>query len=878
MSTPELSASYEPAKVEPRVYARWEAGGFFHAEPNDDREAFSVVIPPPNVTGSLHVGHALDMTVQDAVVRQARMAGYNAVWIPGTDHAGIATQNVVERQLAAEGSSRHELGRQALIERVWQLKEDSGGLILDQLRRLGCSCDWDREVFTLDAQRSKAVREVFATLYEQGLIYRGHRLINWCPRCQTALSDIEVEHADADGELALLRYPAADGDGDGVVVATTRVETMLGDTAVAVHPDDERYAGLVGTRLRLPLVERDIPIVADERIDPEFGTGALKVTPAHDPNDYEIGITHDLEAVDVMTDEAAISAAGGPYEGLDRFAARERVKTDLDAAGLLVSVEARTHPLGHCSRCDTVVEPRMSEQWFVSVAPLAEKAAAAVRDGRTRFVPESNAKGFLDWLDHLRDWCISRQIWWGHRIPAWYDAEGNVTVRRTDPSEAEVAEHGLTQDPDVLDTWFSSALWPFSALGWPDDTPELAAWYPTSTLITGYDINTFWVSRMLMTGLHFLGEVPFGVVFNHGLVRDKFGRKMSKSFGNSIDPLELIDSYGADAVRFALLRASSPVGADVPLAEEWVEGAGRFTNKLWNAARFVLGELDGAGIEPTASPAPGDVTHLEDRWILSRLEETIRAATAGFAAYDLGRVAREVYQFLWNDYCDWYLELAKLRADGTAAQTLAFVLDRTLRLLHPITPFVTEAVWDALVEPADGDALMMAPWPQADSGHIDRTAETEMAAVQAVVEALRSFRADHDLSPAAQMEVTAVADEETTRVLSAGLDGITRLAGIQQWSFAQKAPQQHPVGKVVAAGAELYVPLAGLIDLAEERARLGRELEHAGAEVARAEGKLANTDFVSKAPAEVVQGERDKLADWQATRDRLQAQLAELGG
>ncbi|HWB70596.1 MAG TPA: valine--tRNA ligase [Egibacteraceae bacterium] len=870
--TRELSKTYDPSGVEPRLYAWWEQRGFFHAEP-DGREPFCIVIPLPNVTGSLHVGHALDHSIQDALIRWQRMRGANAMWQPGTDHAGIATQNVVERQLAAEGLSRHDVGREAFLERVWAWREQSGGLILRQMRRLGASCDWAREAFTLDEPRSRAVREVFCSLYEQGLVYRGNRIINWCPRCRTALSDIEVDHADEAGELAYLRYPGSDG-GPGVVVATTRVETMLGDTAVAIHPDDERWAPLVGTSVSLPLMERQIPVVADDAVDPAFGTGAVKVTPAHDPNDYDIAQRHGLDVVDVMTDGATISANGGAYEGLERFEARRRIKDDLAALGLLVRVEPRTHPVGHCSRCGTVVEPRLSDQWFVKVGPLAEAAAGAVRDGRTRFVPERNAKGFLDWLEHLHDWCISRQIWWGHRIPAWYDDDGGVHVLRVDPTSEEVAARGLRRDPDVLDTWFSSALWPFSTLGWPDDTPELRTWYPTSVLVTGYDINTFWVSRMLMMGLHFMDDVPFETVLNHGLVRDRHGKKMSKSFGNVIDPLELIDRYGADALRFALLRASVP-GLDVPLAEEWVEGGRRFANKLWNAARFVLLKL--GDVTPAAGLPPADTLQLEDRWVLSRLAATRAAVDEALAAYDLSRAARALYHFVWDEYCDWYLELAKLREDRAARQVLAHVLDVAVRLLHPIAPFVTEEIWRALTVADDDTSLMRSAWPALGSGHPDPDAEAQMQALQEAVTELRRFRADHALAPSDRIDVVAVADEASRAVLAAGVDGISRLAGVGQWTFAAGSPQQEAVGKLVVSGAELFVPLSGLVDLEQECDRLRRELERARAELGRARGKLANPGFVAKAPQQVVQAERDKTVGWQATIDKLTAQLDELG-
>ena len=866
-----LPPQYDPGAIEAPLYDWWDASGHFHAEPDDAGEPFSIVIPPPNVTGSLHIGHALDNTIQDVLVRRARMQGRNAVWLPGTDHAGIATQNVVEKQLAAEGLSRHDLGREAFVERVWAWREQSGGQILRQLRRLGATCDWSREAFTFDEARSRAVRDVFVTWYEQGLIYRGNRLINWCPRCRTALSDIEVDHSDEDGQLVRIRYPATDGS-EGVVVATTRPETMLGDTAVAVHPDDDRYRDLVGRTLLLPLLDREIPVVADEHVDRAFGTGALKVTPAHDPDDYDIAQRHGLPAIDVLTDDAAVNGNGGPYEGLDRFAARTKVQEDLDRLGLLVGVEARQHAVGHCSRCGTVIEPRLSDQWFVAVRELADAAIAAVEDGRTTFVPERSGKTFLDWLRNLHDWCISRQLWWGHRIPAWYDADGGIHVYREDPSADEVAAKGLQhQDPDVLDTWFSSQLWPFTTLGWPEATQELKVWYPTSVLVTGYDINTFWVSRMLMAGLHLLGDVPFRTVLNHGLVRDRHGKKMSKSFGNVVDPLDLIDRYGADALRYALLRAAAP-GQDVPLAEEWVEGGKRFANKLWNAARLVLARADGT--RPDAGP-PDDVDlQLEDRWILSRLEATRAEVDAAYDALDVAPAVRALYSFVWDEYCDWYLELAKLRDDAASRRVLVVVLDQALRLLHPIVPFVTEALWQEVTGAARERSLMTSPWPSS-LGPRDEAAEERFRALQDVVGGLRQFRAEHGLAPSIRIDVVAVAGSARA-VLEAGVEGARRLAGVASWTFADAAPAGTAVGKVVAAGSELYVPLEGVVDLAEERERLQRALDRARGELRRAEAKLGNAAFVARAPDALVAAEREKVARWAATAAQLDEQLQEL--
>jgi len=867
LGAPARAKAYDPAEVEERIYRWWEESGFFHAEPDDPGDPFVIVMPPPNVTGSLHIGHALTSSVEDAFIRYHRMIGDNAVWLPGMDHAGIATQTVVERQLAAEGLTRHDLGREAFLERVWAWKAESGGQILRQQRKLGASCDWEREAFTFDEQRSRAVRAVFCTLHEQGLIYRGNRLINWDPVAGTALSDIEVDHETVEGELAYLRYPGADGS-EGVVVATTRPETMLGDTAVAVHPDDDRYRHLVGRTVLLPLMDREIPVVADDHVDPAFGTGAVKITPAHDPNDYELGQRHGLPVIDVMTDAARINANGGPYEGLDRYEARARVKADLDALGLLVRVEPITHAVGVSSRSGVVLEPRLSDQWFVRMAPLAGPAVAAMRDGRTRFVPERATKPFVDWLENLHDWCISRQLWWGHRIPAWYDRDGGVHVYREDPSPELVQELGLVQDPDVLDTWFSSQLWPFTTLGWPDDTPELRAWYPNTVLETGYDINAIWVSKMLMIGLHLLGDVPFGVVWNHGLVRDQYGKKMSKSVGNVIDPLDFIDRYGADALRYALLRAANP-GQDVPLAEEWVEGGRRFANKLWNAARFVLAR---PGVAAAGAPGPlpdrADL-RVEDRWILSRLEATRAAAAAAYDVYDVAEATQGIYAFIWDEYCDWYLELTKLRDDEAADRVLAHVLDRALRLLHPIMPFVTEELWRTLVRADDRTALIRAPFPAPAPELRDEAAEAEVAALQETVTELRRFRATHRLAPSVRLRVVAVGG-----ALEAGVEAVRRLAGVEDWSASATAPTGEPVGRVVLADGELYVRLTGLVDVEEERRRLRAEIERAASELERAGRKLANPGFVAKAAPALVQAERDKLAQWENSRTQLENQLA----
>ncbi|MCL2395735.1 MAG: valine--tRNA ligase, partial [Acidimicrobiaceae bacterium] len=746
-----LPAQYSPAEVEGRRYEAWAAAGYFTADAGSAAPPFTIVIPPPNVTGSLHIGHALDHTLMDALVRRRRMQGYNTLWLPGMDHAGIATQNVVERELAMEGLSRHDLGREAFVDRVWQWKAESGGTILGQMRRLGDSVDWSRERFTMDAGLSRAVQTMFQRLYSDGLIYRAERIINWCPRCLTALSDIEVEHSDDDGELVSIRY--GEGD-DQIVVATTRVETMLGDTGVAVHPDDPRYGHLVGRQIVLPLTGRSIPVVADPHVDPEFGTGAVKVTPAHDPDDFEIGRRHDLPSMVIM-DERAVITAPGPFEGLDRFEARPAVLTALRAEGRVVA-ERRpyVHAVGHCSRCGTTVEPRLSLQWFVKVGPLAKAAGDAVRDGRVRIYPAEMAARYFDWVDDMHDWCISRQLWWGHRIPIWYGPAGEVVC--VGPDDAPPERDGWRQDPDVLDTWFSSGLWPFSTLGWPDDTPDLRAFYPTSVLLTGYDILFFWVARMMLFGVYAMADagpadaVPFRQVALHGLVRDQYGKKMSKSRGNTVDPLDWIDRFGADATRFTLARGATP-GGDVAVSEEWVAGSRNFCNKLWNAVRFALlnGVRHPAGAE---LPAAARLS-VPDRWILSRLGAVTAEIDALYEEFEFAKICDTLYHFAWDEVCDWYLELVKpalAPADEASAgaaeatrQVLGEVLDRLLRLIHPLLPFVTEELWTALT---GGDSVVVARWPgELAPLEADPAAETEIAALMRLVTEVRRFRSDQGL-------------------------------------------------------------------------------------------------------------------------------------
>ncbi len=884
-----LPPVYDPARVETKWYAYWEESGFFRAEAEPGREPFCIVIPPPNVTGNLHIGHALNNTIQDILIRWRRMQGRAALWLPGTDHAGIATQAVVEKELAKEGLTRQQLGRERFLERVWAWKERYEANIIGQLKRLGCSCDWTRTRFTMDPGLSRAVEEVFVRYYEKGLIYRGDYIVNWCPRCETAISDLEVNHEPAEGKLWHILYPFVDGplpDGRrGVVVATTRPETMLGDTAVAVHPDDDRYRDLVGRTVRLPLVGREIPIVADAFVDPSFGTGAVKVTPAHDPDDFECGRRHGLPLVQVIGQDGRMTAAAGPaYAGLDRFAARAAVVRDLEAQGLLVGVEEHTHAVGRCDRCDTVVEPLVSRQWFVRMGPLAGPAMEVVRQGLVRFVPERFTKIYLNWLENVRDWCISRQLWWGHRIPAWECRDcGETVVAREREAPANCPRCGgarLERDPDVLDTWFSSALWPFSTLGWPDeDAPDLRDFYPTDVLVTGYDIIFFWVARMIFSALEFTGRIPFRHVLVTGLVRDHLGRKMSKSLGNGVDPLEVIEKYGADTLRFTLVTGNTP-GNDQRFHWEKVEGARNFCNKIWNAARFALGHLE--GFDP-AGEAPGpEELELADRWILSRLDAVTAEATGALERFELGEAARLLYDFFWGEVCDWYLEIVKPRlagADGEASRraarhTLWTVLETSLRLLHPFLPFLTEEVWQRL--PHRGPSVMVAPWP-VPQGRRDPEAEARMGLVMEAVRALRNLRAEMNVPPGRKAPAYVRAAGRDLEALREGERYVCRLAHVEELRFGEDGA----AGKVVAAvagAAELRLPLAGLVDVEREAARLRRELEEARAELARARGKLANEGFLRGAPPEVVDKERRKAEELAARAERLEARLNELAG
>ncbi|GAA1374856.1 valine--tRNA ligase [Catellatospora chokoriensis] len=860
----ELAAAYQPGEVEQRRYEQWVAAGHFDADAKSDKPPFAIVIPPPNVTGSLHVGHALDHTIQDSLIRRKRMQGFEALWLPGMDHAGIATQNVVERKLAAEGLSRHDLGRETFVERVWQWKAESGGAILGQMRRLGDSVDWSRERFTMDEGLSRAVQTIFKKLYDDNLIYRAERIINWCPRCLTALSDIEVEHSDDEGELVSIRYS------DEIVVATTRAETMLGDTAVAVHPDDERYKHLIGTEVELPLTGRRIPIVGDAHVDPAFGTGCVKVTPAHDPNDFEIGQRHNLPSITMM-DERAIITVHGPFLGLDRYEARPAVVAALREQGRIVAEKRPyVHAVGHCSRCKTTVEPRLSLQWFVNTGPLAKAAGDAVRDGRTKIEPAELSKRYFAWVDNMHDWCISRQLWWGHRIPVWYGPDGEVVC--VGPDDEVPSGDGWRQDEDVLDTWFSSALWPFSTLGWPEQTADLAKFYPTSVLVTGYDILFFWVARMMMFGLYAMdGKQPFDVVALHGMVRDQYGKKMSKSFGNVVDPLDWIERFGADATRFTLARGANP-GSDVPVSEEWCQGSRNFCNKLWNATRFAL--INGAHTE---GELPAQLSTI-DRWILSRLQHTIAEVDEYFENYEFAKVCDSLFHFAWDDVCDWYVELAKPVLTGDDAEAaertrrvLGHVLDQLLRLLHPVIPFVTDELWCALNK-VEGDAsVMVAAWPSANPALIDDAAEAELETLQRVVTEVRRFRADQGLKPGQRV--------------AASLDGLAA-AGIAAHEPLMRFLARLDVpgdgftatGTVaVAGGVTVSLDTRGSIDVAAERARLTKDRAAAEKEISQATAKLGNEGFLAKAPEQVVAKLRERLATAEADVTRIDAALAQLG-
>ena len=867
----ELAKTYAPREFEDRIYQNWCDKGYFTPDVNDGKPPFSVVIPPPNVTGQLHMGHALDETLQDILVRYKRMQGFSTLWIPGTDHAGIATQIKVEEQLRKnENLTRYDLGREKFLERVWDWKHQYGSRIINQLKKLGTSCDWTRERFTMDEGCSRAVKEVFVNLYEKGLIYRGNRIINWCPHCATALSDAEVEYSEQAGHFWHIKYPIKGSD-KYVEIATTRPETMFGDTAVAVNPNDERYTDLVGKTLILPIVGREIPVIADDYVEIGFGTGCVKITPAHDPNDFLVGQRHGLEQIKVMNDDATINHYGGKYEGMDRYEARDALVADLEAEGYLIKVEPHTHNVGTCYRCGTTVEPITSNQWFVKMQPLAEPALEVVRDGRVRFEPERFTKIYTNWMENVHDWCISRQLWWGHRIPAYYCSGcGEMVVSKTDVDTCPKCGGHMTQESDVLDTWFSSALWPFSTLGWPDKTPELAKYYPTSVLVTGYDIIFFWVARMIFSGLEHMGKEPFSTVFIHGLVRDAKGRKMSKSLGNGIDPLEVIDKYGADALRFALATGNAP-GNDMRFSDEKIEAARNFANKLWNAARFVLMNLD---IDEVKLPEAADLT-LEDKWILDKLNDLAANVCQNLDHYEVGVSLANIYDFVWDMFCDWYIELCKPRlsaGDKTAQNVIAYVLRETLKLLHPFMPFITEEIYQKL--PRDAESIMISAFPRENPAlHFDAEA-AEMEKIIALIKAIRARRTEMGVAPSRRAKLYIVT--KSTETFADAAPFFQKLAGASEVELVDSYADSTAV-QIITDSAVAYIPLADMIDFEAERKRLTTELEKNANEIKRVEAKLANEGFTSKAPAAVIEGERQKLEKYREVRRGLEDALAKLG-
>ena len=866
--------AYDSAELEQRLYGWWSERGFFTADRNSSKKPYTIVMPPPNVTGVLHIGHALDNTIQDLLIRMKRMQGYDALWVPGSDHAGIATQTRIEAQLLKEeGKTRHELGRVAFLERVWSWKEQYGDVIRSQIRRLGSSCDWTRERFTMDPGLSQAVREVFVSLYERGLIYRGKYIINWCPRCETALSDIEVVHEEVSGELFHIAYPFAAMAGS-LTVATTRPETMFGDVAVAVNPHDERYRHIVGQFLRLPLTDREIPVIADEYVDPEFGTGAVKITPAHDPNDFEVGLRHRLAAINVMDKDGRLGEQAGVFAGLDRFAARKKIVEELTVTDQLAKF-AHSHSVGHCERCGTVVEPWLSTQWFVRMQPLAEPAKEVVKNGAVRFVPDRFAKTYGHWLDNIRDWCISRQLWWGHRIPAFYCAQcGETTVSRTDVAACPQCGGAVQQDEDVLDTWFSSALWPFSTMGWPDEEADFARYFPTQVLSTGFDIIYFWVARMIFTSLAFTDQAPFQDVLMHGLVRDDQGRKFSKSLGNGVDPMEIIDSYSADALRFMLVTGAA-LGQDMRFYTERVEQAQALVTKIWNAARFVLMNMT----PDTTSVLPDRRRQsLADRYIVHQLARTVEQATRELEAYQFAEAGKRIYEFFWNDVCDWYIELSKVSLYGAdeeskapTRQTLCFVLDQALRLLHPFMPFVTEEIWQAL--PHDGETIMRAAWPTVADAAIDDQAFANMSLVMDVIRAIRALRQEQNIPLAKKAALTLRPNASRMDALRDAAPYIERLCNPSTLVIDPDATPPAERATTVLADVEVSLSLAGLVDIEAERERLDGELSRLDFEVERLRGRLANDSFVARAPAAVVDREREKLRGYEAQRAKVKGEL-----
>ena len=871
----ELPKTYDPKAVEDKLYSFWNDSGFFHAEVNPKKKPYTIVIPPPNVTGQLHMGHAFDETLQDVLIRTKRMQGYEALWMPGTDHAGIATQIKVEENLRKEeGKTRYDLGREEFLKRVWDWKHKFGNRIISQLKKLGSSCDWERERFTMDEGCSKAVREVFVNLYNKGLIYKGHRIINWCPHCATALSDAEVEYETQPGKLWHIRYPLADGSGD-LVVATTRPETFMGDTGVAVNPNDERYKHLIGKTCILPIMNREIPIFGDEYVDMEFGTGCVKVTPCHDPNDFEMGQRHNLEQILVFNEDATVNANGGKYEGMDRYECRKAVVKDLEEGGYLVKIEDHEHNVGTCYRCGTTVEPMTSAQWFVKMAPLAKPAMDVVNEGKTKFVPDRFSKTYLRWMENVHDWCISRQLWWGHRIPAFYCEDcGEMTVSKTDVHTCpKCGGTHIRQEEDVLDTWFSSALWPFSTLGWPDKTPELDYFYPTSTLVTGYDIIFFWVARMIFSGVEHMGETPFKTVYIHGLVRDAQGRKMSKSLGNGIDPLEVIDQYGADALRFTLATGNSP-GNDMRFSDERVQASRNFCNKIWNASRFI--QMNLTIDKDKAVELPAELA-LEDKWIVSKFNTLARDVTRNIDQYELGLAASKLNDFIWENFCDWYIEIAKTRlqtGDENVQKVLCYVLSGAMQLLHPFMPFITETIWQAL--PHEGPSVMVSAWPEYDEKLNFSVEEAQMESLMDAVRAIRNRRAEMNVPPSKKAKVLILTEKKDT--FSAGAGFFPKLAYASEIELIDAVPADAAkMASVVTGDAQLYMPMGDLIDFEAERARLGKEKSKVEADIDFVMKKLNNPKFVDKAPEKVVAAEREKADKLREHLAKLEESIAALG-
>ena len=869
----ELPKVYEPQEVESRIYEAWDKNGCFKGHRDPDKKPFTIVMPPPNVTGQLHMGHAMDCALQDILIRFKRMQGFAALWVPGTDHAGIATQIKVEEALRVEeGLTRYDLGRDKFLERVWDWKNKYGNRIVAQQKKMGASCDWERSRFTMDEGCSKAVREVFVSLYEKGLIYKGSRIINWCPKCTTALSDAEVEYKDKPGHMWHMRYPLADGSGY-LVVATTRPETMMGDTGVAVHPEDERYKHLVGKKVLLPIMNREIPIVADEYVEMDFGSGCVKMTPAHDPNDFEVGLRHNLETIRVLDDNGVVNAEGGMFEGMDRYEARKAVVAEMERLGLMEKIEDYSHNVGTCYRCSTDVEPIISAQWFVKMEPLAKEAIRVVAEGETKFVPDRFSKTYLNWMENVHDWCISRQLWWGHQIPVWYCADcGHMTVSREDATCCEkCGSKNIERDPDVLDTWFSSALWPFSTLGWPEDSEDLKYFYPTDVLVTGYDIIFFWVARMIFSACEQTKMPPFHTVFIHGLVRDDKGRKMSKSLGNGIDPLEIAETYGADALRFNLVTGNSP-GNDMRFYTERCEAMRNFANKIWNASRFLMMNLTIDKCE-----LPGKL-ELEDKWILSKLNSLIPDVTENMDKYELGVAAQKVYDFIWDSYCDWYIELTKSRLQGDdedskvrAQQVLCYVLTQILKLLHPFMPFITEEIWQAL--PHEGDFLMLQQWPEYREDLAFAEEEKALELVMDAIRAIRTRRAEMNVPPSKKAQLTVATAQQD--VFAAGIPFLKRLGYASEVSIvaADQAPDAAGQVVIVTHVAQLFIPLGELVDLAKEKARIEKELKKNSDELAKLNAKLSIPGFVNKAPANVVEAEKERAAKLAELVGKLEEQL-----